>query len=474
MMKDTIIAVIKKINAKSALKVADWRLVGTGISRQERYFMRAGTELARSVEELQYSLTVYVDGEAEGKKFRGEATVTIQPSQAEAEMAAKITQAIFAASKSKNPWFDLPGPAEPKVGLPPSGFDRLDDRSRMETARAALYVPETEVAASAKAGADSAAAASPKANAGPRAAPGSAASVPRMNSLELFISRTEEFFLNSKGLAHKTSTWKGYSEFIVETESAQGPVELFDDIEFSDPDPKRLREATGSRLAQVRDRALAVPLPSLGDIPVILSGKEAEQLFGWFFDNSSTGAIFMKTSPFALGMNVQQTEEGGKVQDPIDLWAEPVIAGLVASRPFDPDGFPLERTAVIETGCLKTLVGGIRYADWLGQPRKGVFPLFSVSPGIMGISKMRARPHLEPVMFSDFRLESTTGDFGAEIRLAYWFDGKKRVPVTGGSLSGSVSELRSTMVRSAERAVATRSLCPKALLLRGVSVTSIA
>jgi len=73
-------------------------------------------------------------------------------------------------------------------------------------------------------------------------------------------------------------------------------------------------------------------------------------------------------------------------------------------------------------------------------------------------------------MFSDFRLDTVTGSFGAEIRLAYYFDGKTRIPVTGGSISGSVAELRASMVRSRERSLGTRSLCPSAVLLKGVSI----
>ena len=68
-------------------------------------------------------------------------------------------------------------------------------------------------------------------------------------------------------------------------------------------------------------------------------------------------------------------------------------------------------------------------------------------------------------MFSDFRLDPVTGDFGAEMRLAYWFDGERRRPVTGGSISGSVTELRSTMKRSFER----RSRHPLALPQSGCS-----
>lgn len=455
MMKNTILAAIAAINAKSETKIADWRLVGTSVSRQEQYFIREKTEQLRAVDELQYSLTVYVDSEAEGKKFRGEATVTIQPSHTESEIQAKIRQALFAASKSKNPWFDLPGPAAPKVSLPPSGFESLDEGTRMETLRAALFSPETE---------------SPQATGG-EAVAGLGGPSSRVNSLELFLSRGEKTFSNSKGLEFSTLGWRGYSEFVVEADAPQGAVELFDDIEFSEPDEARLREATGSRLAQVRDRAVALPLPSLADIPVILRGKEAEEVFAWFFGNSTTAAIFTKASPFSLGTNVQAPEKGGEAADPLDIHAEPFISGLAASSAFDSDGFPLERTPVIVGGYLKTLVGGIRYADWLGVERKGSFPLFSVSPGSVTLAEMRERPYLEPVMFSDFRLDGLTGDFGAEIRLAYWFDGKTRRPVTGGSISGSMTELRSTMIRSRERGLATHSLCPQAVLLKGVSIT---
>ena len=449
MMKNRIIEAVAKISGAVLVKVAAWRLVETKISRQEHYFVRSRRELARSVREHTYALTLYVDSEADGKKFRGEATVTIQPSHMETEIEEKIRQGIFAASKSKNLWYDIPGPAAPKVSLPGSGFDALDEASMMESAKAALYAPET--------GAGGA----------------------RINSLELFVSRVEKTFINSKGHEFKAGGWKGYSEFVVEASpqvaaASQGPVELFDDIEFSDIEKERLGEATGSRLEQVRDRAEALPLPSLRNIPVILSGKEAEEVFAWFFGNASTAAIFTKASPFTLGTNVQETEKDGEVADPLDVWAEPVLAGLPASAAFDGDGFPLERTAVIEGGLLTSLVGPIRYADWLGQPRKGAFSLFSVSPGSMSLADMRASPCLEPVMFSDFRLDAVTGDFGAELRLAYWFDGQKRVPVTGGSISGSVAEFRSTMRRSSERALATQSLCPKAILIEGLSVTGIA
>lgn len=460
MMKDIIVAAIGKISAEGPIRIADWRLVGKAISRQEQYFVAEKSEQLRSVQEGDFALTVYVDGEAEAKRTRGEATVTIQPTHTAAEVEAKIRQAVFAASKSKNPWYDLPGPAPAKVALPASGFEGLDGMARVEAVKKALYAPEAEVGGK-----------GPARKAADTWTPGATATRPRINSLEIFISREEKSFLNSKGQAYEGRTWRGYSEFVVDAPSAKGPVELFDDIEFSEPDADRLSAATAARLAQVADRAVAIPMPTLKDLPVILSGKEAEEVFAWFAGNATTTTVFTKSSTFALGENVQRNDASEVVAEPIDLWAEPVLEGLPASSAFDVDGFPLERTPVIQGGVLVNLVGLSRYADWLGQARRGAFPLFSVSPGSASVQTMRAAPHLEPVMFSDFRLDGITGDFGAEIRLAYWFDGKKRVPVTGGSISGSVSELRASMRRSSERWLATHSLCPVAVQLHGVSIT---
>lgn len=440
-MIDTILEGVKA----SKIAISDWRLVRKQGTRKEQYFVGSDAEQARLVQETKYSLTVYVDTIDGDKKFRGEATVSIQPTLTAEEVSAKIAQAAYAASKSRNQWFELPGPAEPKVSIPASGFKALPESQQLEEVRKALF----------------------------QAVPESTASVPRINSLELFLTHEENFMLNSKGFSHRSEAWKGYSEFVVDSASQSGPVELFDDIEFSEPDRERLAQTIGARLAEVRDRAAAIPLPNLKDIPVILRGKEAEQVFAWFFHNARTEMVFSKASSFSVGMNVQKNGDTDSVLEPLTVWAEPFLPGLPASTPFDSDGFPLERTLVVENGVLKTLIGSVRHADWLSVPRKGAFPLFSVEPGTMPLSEMHASPYLEPVMFSDFRLDPVTGSFGAEIRLAYYYDGIKRVPVTGGSISGAVPVLRSTMRCSTERGLATMSLCPIAVKLQGVSITGM-
>jgi len=58
---------------------------------------------------------------------------------------------------------------------------------------------------------------------------------------------------------------------------------------------------------------------------------------------------------------------------------------------------------------------------------------------------MKKEPYLYVVSFSDFSMDSLSGYFGGEIRLAYLFDGEKVTPVTGGSVSGNLLELQKDM-----------------------------
>jgi Putative modulator of DNA gyrase. len=208
MMIATIREAIASINAHDTTKISDWRLVERRLERQERYYVASKAEQARTVDETLYSLTVYVDTIASGasgsggtssgagtgslpnaasgsassegtnnpsaspalKKFRGEATITIQPTFSRAECEAKIRQAAFAASKSRNPWFELPEPSAPKTSVPVSGFEALSPAERIETVRHAFFSAANRFGGNA-----------------------------RINSLELFITKETKRLLNSRG-----------------------------------------------------------------------------------------------------------------------------------------------------------------------------------------------------------------------------------------------------------------------------------
>ena len=83
---------------------------------------------------------------------------------------------------------------------------------------------------------------------------------------------------------------------------------------------------------------------------------------------------------------------------------------------------------------------------------------------------MKKEPYLYVVSFSDFSMDSLSGYFGGEIRLAYLSDGEKVTPVTGGSVSGNLLELQKDMAFSTERYKDKNYDGPFAVEFHGVAV----
>ena len=88
-------------------------------------------------------------------------------------------------------------------------------------------------------------------------------------------------------------------------------------------------------------------------------------------------------------------------------------------------------------------------------------------------AELRTGDFLEVVEFSDFQVDSITGDIAGEIRLAYLHQGGKVTPVCGGSVSGSFPELLKTMRFSKESRQYNTMLIPSVTRLQGVTVTGV-
>lgn len=426
--------------------LSDWRLITTERSGSQRFYIGDRLEQKRTVSTTVHQLTVYVDhgprtplpGGGEAPAHRGEATVTIHPGSTPDVISSSIQRAIFAASRSKAPRFNIPGPSEATLSVPASGFATGDRETWMDCLAEALFAPARKRTDA------------------------------RINTLELFLTKVRTGFMNSRGLRWEAERHEGECEFIVDAAPGTGPVELYNDILFGEPDLERLGAETGTYLDLVADRAKAFPTPALSGVPVILRGESAEAVFAWFFDSARTDLVYSKASPFPTGSAIQGA---APVTEALDITAEAVIPGLSRSGARDSEGFPLTPRPVIESGTVTTLHGPVRYAERLGVPATGAFSLFSVSPGKRSLTELKATPHLEIFSFSDFQMDQASGSFGSEIRFARYFDGDHSIPVTGGSISGSLFENRSIMLRCAELGLGTRSLAPVAVLLPVVTVT---
>ena len=114
--------------------------------------------------------------------------------------------------------------------------------------------------------------------------------------------------------------------------------------------------------------------------------------------------------------------------------------------------------------------GNARFEYYLGVEPTGFFSAVKLDNGTKAFEEMKKEPYLYVVSFSDFSMDSLSGYFGGEIRLAYIFDGEKVTPVTGGSVSGNLLELQKDMAFSTERYKDKNYDGPFAVEFHGVAV----
>lgn len=67
-------------------------------------------------------------------------------------------------------------------------------------------------------------------------------------------------------------------------------------------------------------------------------------------------------------------------------------------------------------------------------------------------------------------MDPLSGHFGGEIRLAFLYDGEKEIPVTGGSINGSILAVQGNMLFSRERYQNDEYEGPYAVRIEGVEV----
>ena len=83
--------------------VSDFRIISTKIERYELYFVHEKIETVRAVDTKETNITIYVDH----KKYRGESTFTISPSDDETKLRKRVLEAVKTASLINNKKYNL-------------------------------------------------------------------------------------------------------------------------------------------------------------------------------------------------------------------------------------------------------------------------------------------------------------------------------------------------------------------------------
>lgn len=400
----------------------------------ESFFVGRKLDLTRTVDTTEYTVTVYHAYEKDGRALLGASDAQIHPGMEEEEMEAALRSAYHAAGFAGNPSYELyQGTKEEFI---PSGSNLAGQSLEATMAQMTEALFDVDVKEEVF-----------------------------INSAEIFAIRQVHHTLNSSGVDVSYETYQVRGEYVIQCVTPQD-VETYHSFAYREPDVQALRQDVGEALTMTQARAQATQAPQAGTYRIILSGEQMNTLLDYYVSRSGSGMVYQQYSNYEVGMRVQGTEETVACGNGLTIV-------LKAKDPFSSEGIPMKDRVLLENGVLRTIHGGNRFAQYLGIEPTGFYGSIQVPVGDMPLEEMKQGPYLHIVSFSDFQMDDFTGHFGGEIRLAFLNDGEKVVPVTGGSVNGSILEVQDRMVFSKERYTNSRYDGPMAVAMEGVQVAGI-
>ena len=324
------------------------------------------------------------------------------------EVDRAVKEAFYAASFVCNKYYDIPSGKKEEHKIIKSSLNDYDTDEIVLKAAEALYAEDVRTDAF-------------------------------INSLEIFADRINTQIINSKGIDVSFSKTVLWGEFVTQSLEPQD-VEIYYDFDYNEFNADVMKERVRTALDMTISRANAVEMPPTGDYDVILSGDDVKNVFDYYEQRADGSMIYPKYSSFKTGTSIQ----GDKVN------ADKLNIKLVATQPYSDEGIPMKDRVLVSNGELKLITASSRFAHYLGIEATGNYSHVSVAAGSKSLKELRTGRYLEIMRCSGFEMDSFSGHFGSEIRLAFYHDGDTVIPVTGGSFAGSIFDVQSEMVFSKE------------------------
>lgn len=431
-----MVELIKKVlmNCKD---IDGWKIIEKKVKANELFFIKKDLDMNRVKDVHHFTITVYRDFEEDGIKFKGSSSTKIHPTMNEEEIKAAVEGAAFAARFIKNPYYPL---------VKPTGSSRPKLKSNFSQKPMVEWLPEITDAIY-------------KADVYKKGS---------INSAELFLNQVETRIINSEGVDALYDNYTGELEFITNWKEEAEEIELYKDIKFANYDSEWFTQNIEEMLSMSMGRAKAYPMPNLGKHTVLLTGEGAKGLLDFYNTQANAKIVFEGISTAKIGESIQGENIVG---DAINMKLDPFIENSSESAAYDNDGLPLTPVNLIENGVLKSYWGNIQYSHYMNIKPTGTIRNIVVDGGRKSIAAFKTEPYLELISFSSFQMDPFTGDFGGEVRLGWYFDGEKTIPVTGGAITGNIKEVQQEMYLSKELQVDNNFIGPRTIQLFNISVT---
>ncbi len=394
----------------------------------ELFFVKRQLDTRRIKDDEKFFVTVFRVGEADGKKLRASTNVTLLSSMTDAEIVKALEDSYFAAQFAMNPYYDLPDAvAAPEIEKTGRLAEQAPEQSAGEMA-AALFEADCNDGAF-------------------------------VNSAEVFVIQKHIRVVASTGTDVAWTEARAEGEYVVQAKEPED-VELYQSFGFDELETAALTQQVSEALTFVRDRAKAQRILKSGEYDLILTGKNVEVVLSYYLDRAEAGMIYPGYSTWKIGDDVQGETQGERIN-----------LTLKADAPYSHEGVPMRDRELLHQGEMRLIHGTTRFCRYLGVEPTGDYEKFSCdNAGEQTFAEMQKTPCLWAVTFSDFQADSFSGHFGGEIRLAYLIEDGRMIPVTGGSVNGSLIEAQAALTFSKDRYRGERYEGPYAIRLKGIRV----
>ena len=407
-MSERIIALLKENPL-----VADYRLNTVKTESYEMFFVHRDLETVRSTDTATRKVTVFV--QKDGKL--GDATFSVYASYTDEDIRREIAAACKKASLAGNEPYNLPA-NETLMRESDSNFKEYDTADLAAAIADAVFAADCEEGGS-------------------------------INALEVFLYRDTVSVKNSRGIDKTEIRYHAMVEAIPTYNGENMSVELYEQYNFSSLDLNDLRGEIAGKMAEVRARFEAVKPDAPLEGNVILNKLELEDLFFNIARSLNYASVYSHSNLWNKGDAIQKAPQG----DVIGITMAGQAPGSVRSSQFDSDGLALNSIRIVEGGKAAAYYGSNRYGQYLGEVPTGDLRCLCADPGTASAEAFTSGKYLEVISMSGLQVDFYNDYIGGEVRLAYYHDGEKTVPVTGVSISGKLSQVLDKIRFSSELAV---------------------
>ena len=423
-MMNRVIKILKNTNG-----ISDWRVLSVRTESTELFFVHKNLETVRSTDTNDIKVTVYVSHDEK----LGEATFSVYSSYDDEKIAEEIEKAKKKANIIANQPYSLPENEQGEY-VSASNFANYKPHELASLISKACFEADCVEGGS-------------------------------INALEIFVYKDIVSVKNSRGIDKTQVKYRAMVEAIP-TFNGEESVELYEQYNFTEFDHALVVEEIAKKMREVKDRYEAKAPENKLSCPVVLDAPELDQLFGNFIGNLNFATVYQHSNAFSVGDDIQKDAKG----DRLTLTMRGEVKGSVSSSAFDSDGVTLVDRKIIEDGKAVALYGGTRFAQYLGEKATGNLGCMTVECGTLTDGAKKSAPYFRCASMSGLQVDIYNDYIGGEVRLGYYFDGEREIPVTGISISGKLSIALANMRLSDEAVTYESYNGPKCAIFDGIEI----